>query len=170
MDRLLSKKKVSDYLKGIVQKNADLVHYVGTNKEELTNLIHSKAGITGPVLNFYGYRWKLEGNSQRTFNARVVSFAVLIAGVDIEDYQAQDEAVSSAEAIGLEVLSYIYQEAQLPETGWLYNNLTKESITADEIAMRDTAALFGMDFSFELKVSEPLVVNKTKWTDGNKFC
>lgn len=170
MDRLLSKKKVSDYLAGIVEKNADLVHYVGTNKEQLLNLMNSKAGITGPVLSFYGYRWKLDGNSQRTFNTRVISFAILIAGVGIEDYEAQDEAVSLAEAIGLEVLSYIYQEAQLPETGWLYNNLSKDSITAEEIAMRDTEALFGMDFSFELRVADPLVVTKTKWTDGDRFC
>lgn len=161
---------MSDYLKGLVEKNTDLVHYAGTNKEELLNLMNGKAGITGPVLNFYGYRWKLDGNSQRTFNARVISFAILIAGVDVEDYEAQDIAVSLAEAIGLEVLSYVYQESLLPATGWLYNNLSKESITADEIALRYTEALFGMDFSFELRVQEPLVVDKDKWTDGDKFC
>lgn len=170
MDRLLDKKKVAAYFREIAEKNTDISHYIGSNKQELTDLMDSRDGFAGPVLSFYGYRWKLEGTDQRTFNTRVISFAILIGGVPIDDYEAQDEAIAEAEAIGLEVLSYIYQESLMPGKGWLYNNVNKSTVVGSEIILRDTGGLFGMDFSFELKVADPLVVDKEKWSDGDKFC
>jgi len=83
MDRVLTKTKITDYLKNLTAKNVDLVHYVGNDPEELINLLDRDEGPTGAIFNFYAYRWKLDGNAQRTFNDRTIHFSVMIPGVDL---------------------------------------------------------------------------------------
>lgn len=166
----MSKQKVSNYLRDLTDKNVDLTHFVGGDPQELADLLDSDKGPEGVILCFYGYRWKLDGNAQRTFNDRTIHFSILVAGVDIEDYLAQDAAITQAEAIGLEVLSRIYQDSHRPAMGWLYQNIKKDAVIGEEIRPEKTEDLVGMDFIFEIRVQEPLVVDKAKWSDGSIFC
>jgi len=169
-NRQLTKNKVTDYLKSLTEKNVDLKKFIGSAPSEIDDVVDSNDGLSGAALNFYGYRWKLSGNAQRTFNTRTISFAILIDGVDPENYAAQEDAITSAEAMGLELISRIYQDSQRQDIAWLYNNIDKDAIIAEEIRGEKTEGLYGMDFHMDIKVSEPLTVDKEKWSDGDIFC
>jgi hypothetical protein len=99
-----------------------------------------------------------------------LAFSILYSGVAPDDYVAQREAVNNAEMIGLEVLSRINIESKMQSSGWLYNNFIKESVHYEELKFEKIDGYFGMEFHFDLKVLEPLVVDKAKWSDGDIFC
>lgn len=169
-DRILTKEKCSAYLRELVDKSVDLKLYIGSSEQELDDKLSSNAGLPGPTLSFFAYRWKLSGNNQRTFNTRTISFAVIIDGIKPDDYHGQDLAVERAEIIGLEFISRIYQDSQRPNIGWLYNNLDKDSVVGEEIRGTKDEGLYGMEFHIDIKVSEPLLVDKSKWVDGEAMC
>lgn len=170
MDRILSFNKVDDYFRELADKHVDIKDYCGTSLQELASKVDSVAGIQSPMLLFYDYFGKLEGKEQRTFNSRSLGFSILFAGVQADDFPEQQNAVTAAEKIGLEVLSRINIQSKMPDIGWLYNNLDKNTITMTQILAEGSDAFYGMEFHFELKTLEPLVVTPEKWSDGNIFC
>lgn len=170
MARPLSFQKVDDFFAELALKHVDIKDYCSTSVEELANKIASVAGLQSPVLVFFDYYSKLEGNEQRTFSNRSLAFSILYTGVKADDYPAQRTAITNAEEIGLEVLSRINVQSKMPDIGWLYNNFDKNTVTMDEVISEGADSFFGMEFHFELKVLEPLTVTKTKWIDGDLFC
>jgi len=40
----------------------------------------------------------------------------------------------------------------------------------DEVISEGSDGFYGMEFHFDLKTLEPLVVNPAKWSDGEIFC
>jgi hypothetical protein len=170
MDRILSYKKVDEYLENLATKHVDINDYVGTSTTELNSKLGSVDGLQSPFLCFFNYQGKLSGNQQRTFNERTLSFSICFTGIDSEDFEAQKDAIDTAEIIGLEVLSRINVESKKQEIGWLYNNFEKDSAYYTEIELDQAEGVFGMEFHFNLKNTEQLVVSPEKWTDGNTFC
>lgn len=170
MERILSFNKVDEYFSSLAQKHVDINDYCSTSAEELADKISSVNGVQSPILVFFNYSGKLSGPEQRTFNSRSLSFSVLFTGVQPDDYTAQRAAKTQAEAIGLEVLSRIHVESKMPESGWLYKNFEKESVLYNEVEAEGQDGFYGMEFHFDLKTLEPLVVNPEKWSDGNIFC
>lgn len=168
--RVLSFSKVDDYFRELATKHVDISDYCGTSAEELASKIGSVAGLQSPFLVFYDYFGKLEGKEQRTFNTRSLAFSVLYSGVAPDDFPAQRTAVNNAEEIGLEVLSRINVQSKMPNIGWLYNNFDKNTVTMDEVIAEESEGFYGMEFHFDLKTLEPLVVTPAKWSDGNIFC
>lgn len=168
--RILSFKKVDQYFKNLAEKHVDIKDYCGTSVSELSEKLASVDGVVSPILVFFDYYSKLSGPEQRTFNSRTLAFSILFSGVPADDFDAQREAVNNAEAIGLEVLSRVHIESKMPQSGWLYNNFIKESVHYEEVKFEKAEGFFGMEFHFDLKVLEPLVVDKTKWSDGDIFC
>jgi len=170
MARVLSFKKVDDYFKELATKHVDINDYCSTSVKELSEKISSVAGLQSPILVFYDYFSKLSGTEQRTFNSRSLAFSILITGVAADDYPGQITAKETAEEIGLEVLSRINVYSKMPESGWLYNNFDKNTANWDEVDAEGADGFYGMEFHFDLKTLEPLVVNPAKWTDGGIFC
>jgi hypothetical protein len=170
MARVLSFSKVDDYFEDLAIKHIDIKDYCGTSTEELASKIDSVAGIQSPILVFFDYFGKLSGTEQRTFNNRSLAFSILFTGVAADDFPGQRTAVNNAEEIGLEVLSRINVQSKMPDIGWLYNNFDKNSVTMDEVIAEGSDGFYGMEFHFDLKTLEPLVVNPAKWSDGNIFC
>lgn len=170
MERIFSYAKADAFFRDLAEKNADIKDYCGTSADELANKLSSVDGVQSPILVFYGYRWKLSGNEQRTFNTRILSFAVFYNNIDADDFDAQRQAKDDAEAIGLEVLSRIYIMSKMPEIGWLYKNFEKETALGFEAEAENVTGMYGFEFHFELKVSEPLIVTPAKWSDGTQFC
>jgi hypothetical protein len=170
MERILSFKKVDDYFSELANKHVDIKDYCSTSAEELASKMASVAGLQSPSLVFFDYYGKLSGSEQRTFNNRSLAFSILFTKVKQDDYPAQRLAVSNAEQIGLEVLSRINIQSKMPTIGWLYNNFDKDSVTYDEVLSEGQDGFYGMEFHFDLKVLEPLVVDPDKWSDGNIFC
>lgn len=170
MERVLSLKKVDDFFKELASKHVDIKDYCGTSALELANKIASVDGLQSPVLVFFKYIGKLSGSTQRTFNNRSLAFSVVYAGIPVDDYPGQLLAKANAEEIGLEVLSRINVFSKMPESGWLYNNFDKESITYSEVEAEGADGFWGQEFHFDLKTLEPLIVTPNKWTDGDIFC
>jgi hypothetical protein len=170
MSRLLSYKKVDIYFKDLATKHVDIKDYCGTSVQELADKIASVAGINPPILVFFDYSGKLSGNDQRTFNTRDVAFSILYPGIKPSEFQKQIDAIDSAEEIGLEVLSRINVQSKMPDIGWLYKNFEKESVLMMEVKSEGQDGFYGMEFRFNLKTLEPLVVTPSKWTDGDIFC
>lgn len=170
MERLLSFNKVDDYFKDLATKHVDIKDYCSTSVEELANKMATVAGLQTPCLVFFDYYGKLSGSEQRTFNNRSLAFSIIYTGVKPLDHQSQRNAVTNAEQIGLEVLSRINIQSKMPNIGWLYKNFDKESVTYDEVLAEGQEGFYGMEFHFDLKVLEPLVVDPAKWSDGDIFC
>jgi hypothetical protein len=43
-------------------------------------------------------------------------------------------------------------------------------VTIEEVIAEGQDGFYGMEFHFDLKTLEPLVVDPAKWTDGAIFC
>lgn len=170
MARVLSFSKVDDFFKDLANKHVDINDYCSTSVEELAGKIGSVAGIQSPILVFFDYFGKLSGTEQRTFNNRSLAFSILFNKVQADDFPAQRTAVDTAEEIGLEILSRINIQSKMPNIGWLYNNFDKNTVTMEEVIAESQDGFYGMEFHFDLKTIEPLIVNPTKWSDGNIFC
>ncbi|UOX35323.1 hypothetical protein LXD69_07330 [Flavobacterium sediminilitoris] len=170
MDRILSYTKVDDYFKSLANKHLDINDYIGTSTTELDSRMSSVDGIASPFLCLFNYQGKLSGNMQRTFNDRTLSFSICFTGIEAEDFPAQKAAINAAEVIGLEILSRINVESKNPAIGWLYDNFQKDTVHYSEIELDKAEGFFGMEFHFDLKNSEPLVVTPDKWSDGDQFC
>lgn len=170
MARLLNFQMVEDYMKSLQQKNVDLEDFVGTSVTELANKLSSAGGLKSPFLLLYKVSSILSGNDQRTFNTRKISFVIGFAKVNVDDYEQIKTKKATAEAIGLEILSRINYDSKKPETEWLYNKFLKDSIEYEDYQDEEVEGLVGMDFSFEIKVPEPLVATPNKWSDGNAIC
>jgi hypothetical protein len=170
MARVLSFSKVDDFFKDLANKHVDINDYCSTSVEELAGKIGSVAGIQSPILVFFDYFGKLSGTEQRTFNNRSLAFSILFNKVQADDFPAQRTAVNTAEEIGLEVLSRINVQSKMPDIGWLYNNFDKNTATWEEVIAEGQDGFYGMEFHFDLKTLEPLVVTPEKWSDGNIFC
>jgi hypothetical protein len=170
MARVLSFKKVDAYFQELADKHIDIKDYCSTSIEELSNKIASVAGVESPILVFFDYFGKLEGKEQRTFNNRSLAFSILYTGVKADDFPGQRTAVNNAEEIGLEVLSRINVQSKMPAIGWLFNNFDKNTVNWDEIIAEGEDGFYGMEFHFDLKTLEPLVVTPEKWSDGDIFC
>ena len=170
MARLLNFQMVEDYMKSLQQKNVDLEDFVGTSVTELANKLSRAGGLKSPFLLLYKVSSILSGNDQRTFNTRKISFVVGFAGVNVDDYEQIKTKKATAEAIGLEILSRINYDSKKPETEWLYNKFLKDSIEYEDYQDEEVEGLVGMDFSFEIKVPEPLVATPNKWSDSDAIC
>jgi hypothetical protein len=170
MSRILSYKKVDIFFKDLADKHVDIKDYCGTSVLELASKMASVAGINIPILVFFDYSSKLEGPEQRTFNNRSVAFSILFSGIKSDQFQAQIDAIDQAEEIGLEVLSRIHVQSKMPDIGWLYKNFVKESVLMMEVKAEGQDGFYGMEFHFDLKTLEPLVVAPNKWSDGAIFC
>ncbi|MEO8534262.1 MAG: hypothetical protein ABI441_10940 [Flavobacterium sp.] len=169
MERELSYKKIDDYFRTLAQNNVDIQDYCGTSIFELSEKIDSVGGVKSPILVFFGYSGKLSGNQQRTFNNRSLSFSILYSGIKLDNVNEVLDAKNNAEQIGLEVLSRINVQSKMPEIGWLYNNFDKASVNYSEID-GEIEGFFGMEFFFDLKTTEQMIVDPIKWEDGNIFC
>jgi hypothetical protein len=170
MERILSYKKVDLFFRDLADKHLDIRDYCGTSVLELASKMATVAGINIPILVFFDYFSKLEGPEQRTFSNRSVAFSILFPGIKADQYQAQIDAIDQAEEIGLEVLSRIYIQSKMPDIGWLYKNFQKESVVMMEVKSKGQDGFYGMEFHFDLKTLEPLVVTPSKWSDGTIFC
>lgn len=170
MARVLSFNKVDAFFRDLADKHVDINDYCSTSVEELASKIGTVAGIQSPILVFFDYFGKLSGNDQRTFNNRTLAFSIFFDKVQPDDFPAQRTAVNNAEEIGLEVLSRINIQSKMPDIGWLYNNFDKNTVTMNEVITEGQDGYYGMEFHFDLKTLEPLVVNPKKWSDGDIFC
>jgi hypothetical protein len=169
MERILSFKKVDAFFKGLAKKHVDINDYCGTSVNELADKLASVEGIKAPILVFFDYSGKMNGNEQRTFNNRSLAFSILYPGIKSDQFEEQNTAIDQAEEIGLEVLSRINVQSKMPDIGWLYNNFNKESALMMEVKSEGQDGFYGMEFHFELKTLEPLIVDPDKWTDGDLF-
>ena len=170
MARVLSFQKVDDFFAELATKHVDIKDYCSTSVQELVDKIASVDGLQSPLLVFFDYYGKLEGKEQRTFNNRSLAFSILYTGIKSDDYPGQRAAITNAEEMGLEVLSRINVQSKMPDIGWLYNNFDKNTVTMDEVISEGSDGFYGMEFHFDLKVLEYLVVTPAKWSDGNLFC
>lgn len=168
--RELTYKGIKDYLQLLANSHIDIKEFIGGSADELENKLASFDSAESPFLFFYEYKNKLSGTTQRTFNQKTISFGICFSQVDANDYEAQTDAINACEIIGLEVLSRINLDSQGQSVKWLYNNFIKESAWFEPFEGEEFAGLYGMDFHFDLKVPEPLVVTPNKWTDGNTVC
>lgn len=170
MERVLTYKLVREYLESLATKHMEINDFCGMSVQQLADKISSTAGINSPIMVFFGYQWKLDGNNQRAFNTRSLSFSILYNNIKNDDFEAQEIAENNAERIGLEVLSRIHIDSLMPETGWLYKNFLKESVIGRLLEREGADGFYGMEFHFDLKVLETLMVTKDMWTDGDRFC
>lgn len=170
MERNLSYKKVTDYLEYLANNHVDINGFVCDSPGAINDILSTVAGLPSPFLCFSNYEGKLTGNQQRTFNERTINFVIGLTNIPADDFESQKVAKNQAEEIGLEVLSRIHVDSKKNTNTWLYNNFNKDSVEYSEVELEFIDGCFGMEFQFELKTIEPLVVDPTKWLDASDFC
>ncbi|CAL2105480.1 conserved hypothetical protein [Tenacibaculum sp. 190524A02b] len=161
---------IKEYFGNLVENHVEIKSFIGYSSEELAMNLAKVKGIESPMLVLFDYQGKLDGNNQRTFASRTISFAVLQQVNKLDDFTKQYEAVASCESLGLSFLSRIYYDSKLSKLKWLYNNFVKDSVRFNEVRYKSGNGLFGMEFTFNLKTHEPLSVNPSVWKDIDQIC
>jgi hypothetical protein len=168
--RILNYKICLDYFKDLVTQHKIIKSFVGYSAEELATEMAKIKGIPDPILVLYNYEGKLDGNNQRTFANRTISFAILKQVKKVDDFTAQYQAIADCEELGLSVLSRVNYDSKGKKVEWLYNNFIKDSVRFNEVKYKSSEGLFGMEFSFDLKTLEPLSIVADDWEDITELC
>ena len=167
----LTYKALKEYMENLADQHHAINNFVGYSPVELQSAVKSIKAGKYPMLDLFQYEGKLKGNHQRTLSIKTIGFAILFGGNAVTNYAGQTKAISKAEQYGMELLARInYDSKTLPMFHWLYNNFKKNEVEFDVVRQTNQAALYGMQFFFDLTVPEPLVVNKDHWADISKTC
>lgn len=163
-------KRVKDYFQALVDDTDEIADFIGTSESELMTKLQSITQPDKPFLVFFGYEGSLEGQKQRTFGPRTISFSIVYPVLDQNDYSMQYKKINDAEAIGLEVLARINYDSTL-EGGvdWLYNSFAKDSCKFKEVVYKTPIGLFGHEFFFDLNFNNPLRPTPSFWKN-REFC
>ncbi len=170
LNRQLTYQKLADYMKALADNHTAINSFISYSEKELATEMRKRQALTYPALVLFGYSGKLDGNKQRTFAERSIAFAIVSKVNKRDDFQAQYQAINDAEQIGLSILSRINYDSKQPVMEWLYNAFDKNSVRFSEITGRETDNLFGMEFHFELKNKEPLIIDAADWADIDTTC
>ena len=165
MIKSVNYKAILGYFRLLAATHAQIRSFVGYSPFDLSSKAGAVRGLCTPALVLYGYEGKLDGNHQRTVARRTLRFAVVHTVLHAHDFQAQYETISMSEAIGLSVLSRLNIESKKGDIKWLHNSFVKESVRFNEIKLKGENGMFGMEFSFDIKTLEPLVINPSDWKD-----
>lgn len=168
--RILNYNIVKEYFNELATNQKNINSFVGYSAEELATELGKLKGLPSPILVLYNYEGKLDGNNQRTFANRTISFAVLKQIKKLDDYTAQYKAIADCEELGLSVLSRINYDSKGKKIEWLYNNFIKDSVRFNEVRYKSSEGLFGMEFTFDLKTLEPLSIIAEDWEDITEPC
>jgi hypothetical protein len=163
--RVVTYKTIHDYFKTLGENHKTIETFVGYSPEELAVQMGKLKGFKTPMMVLFNYEGKLDGNQQRTFATRTISFAILKTVVKPDNFTEQYNAIAESEVLGLSVLSRINYDSKCKNVEWLHNNFLKESVRFNEIKFKGKEALFGMEFFFDLKTPEPLVIEENNWND-----
>lgn len=162
--------QINDYLAYLVASTPHIQTFVSVSDRELLNTLNKTTKANDPLLVFFGYEGKLDGNNQRTIGVRTVSFSILYRVTDANNYADQYAKINQAENIGLQVLSRILQDSH-PNSAvsWLRNSFVKSSVRFSEVTYETANGLFGCEFHFDIEVSNLLKADSDFWTDKD-FC
>ena len=161
---------ILEYFRMLADNHSQIQSFIGYSPLALQSKISSMKGLETPTLVLYDYEGRLDGNNQRTIAQRTISFALVESVKHGDDFDGQYESISVCEGIGLSVLSRINFESKKSDLKWLYNNFVKDSVRFNEIKLKGKDGMFGMQFSFDLRISEPLVINPCDWKDIKPKC
>lgn len=156
---------VKEYFKSLSTNHKDINSFVGYAAEELASEMAKLRGLSTPVLVLFNYEGKLDGNKQRTLANRTISFAILKSVTKKDDFTEQYSVIAECEVLGLSVMSRINYDSKYVKDHWLHNNFMQETVRFNEVKYRGKEALFGMEFFFDIKTSEPLTININNWVD-----
>ncbi|MFA7448739.1 MAG: hypothetical protein WCY77_09905 [Weeksellaceae bacterium] len=163
-------KRVKDYLEALVEDTDEIAEFVGTSESELMTKLQTITDASKPLLIFFGYEGNLEGQKQRTFGPRTISFSIVYPITDQNNYALQYQRINDAESIGLEVLARINYDSTLEgAVDWLYNSFEKDSCKFHEITYKTPIGLVGHEFFFDLKFNNALTPTPSFWKDRD-FC
>ena len=168
--RILNYNIVKEYFNYLATNHKNINSFVGYSAEELATELRKIKGLPDPILVLYNYEGKLDGNNQRTFANRTISFAILKQVEKVDDFTVQYQAIADCEELGLSVLSRIHYDSKGKKIEWLYNNFIKDSVRFNEVKYKSSEGLFGMEFSFDLKTLEPLSIVADDWEDIESVC
>lgn len=170
MNRIITYNTILEYFKSLAKNHIAINSFIGYSPMELSTKMNTVKGIEYPALVLYNYEGKLDGNKQRTIAQRTISFAVVKHVKKLDNFDEQYTAIAESEVIGLAILSRINYDSKGNKVEWLYNNFLKESVHFNEVKLKGTDGLFGMEFSFDLKIPEPLSIVAEEWADIDSIC
>lgn len=162
-------KVVKSYFKNLVASTDVIKHYIGTSKKELMNFLSKSKSVDDPFLVLFSYDGKLDGNNQRTFGTRSVSFAILFRTSNANNIEDQDEKIDLAEEYLLQVLSRINYDSKSGDVEWLKDAFKKDSVKFSEVTYETANGLFGFECHFDVDVKNPLIADNSFWNDKD-FC
>lgn len=154
------------YLKNLANQHKLINDFTGFTFKEFK----SKAagpGLKYPALVLDGYKGKLQGTTQRTFNQREITFSIVIKCSD--NFLEIEKAQAMAEQIGLSIFSRINYDSLNLKNHWLYKNFDQDSVVYDEIDFDNKDGVTGLKFGFDLKTKQPFSMNKFNWIDKSSY-
>lgn len=156
--------KVKNYLESIANAYKKVDTFIGFNEQELHTELNKKRGPEGVLMVLFKYEGQLNGNNQRTLAGRVIHFAIL-KDVKKDDFDQEAQVIGECENIGLAIVSRIYYDSREEDSKWLYKNFDQNTVEFNEIRLKSSKGLVGMEFSFTLKTPQPLTLNVDDWDD-----
>ncbi|TSE02925.1 hypothetical protein [Aquimarina algiphila] len=165
MDERLDYNKVKTYLESLASYCTEIDNFVGYNEQELHDKLNTKRGIQGKLLTIFKYEGVLNGNDQRTLAGRVIHFGIVQSISKADDYALESSTIADCERVGFKVLSRIYYDSKKPDSQWLYKNFDQNNVEFNEIRLKSSLGLVGMEFSLTLKTKQPLTIDVNDWSD-----
>ncbi|KZS41917.1 hypothetical protein AWE51_00275 [Aquimarina aggregata] len=164
MDNSLDYHKVKRYLQAKADAYSKVDTFLGFNEQELHIELNKKCGPEGVLMVLFKYEGQLNGNNQRTLAGRVIHFAIL-KDVKKDDFDMESQVIGECENIGFSIVSRIYYDSRREDSEWLYKNFDQNTVEFNEIRLKSSRGLVGMEFSFTLKTPQPLTLNIDDWSD-----
>lgn len=163
-------KLVDNYFKHLVNSTEHIKTYVSISERELLNTLSRTTLKDDPILVFFSYVGKLDGNKQRTIGPRTISFSILYRSNNTNDFEKHIEMIDQAEYLGLQVIARMQQDSHpMSDVEWLKNAFDKKSVNYTEVTYKTPHTLFGIEFTLDLILPTPLIVEKDFWTDKD-YC
>lgn len=159
---------LDEYFRGLASKHRLINSFSGFTDLEFDKVLAEKRKNKYPMMTLSPYRFSLSGNKQRTFSNKELVFAI---GIKLkENTVAQHKrAEAMAEEIGLQIIARINTDSKNKSYAWLYDNFDVESVKAEALGFDTRDGIKGMEFSFQFRNKQPMVVQKQLWFDLSRL-
>lgn len=159
--------KVKNYFDNLVTQSNFLEEFVGFFEREWTTKKTRFTGIKTPTLALFRYELGFDSPNENAMAVRKIGFAIMLKVAKPDDFEAQYNAIDTAEKLAIKVLSRINYDSNT-QSHFLWNSFLKDSVVINPVELSGND--FGVEVFFNFKNKQPLKIELNDWKDIDKIC
>lgn len=159
--------KLKKYFENLVKNHVHIHTFCGYFNRELNVKLARYEGIPHPYLALFDYKLGLDGSKQNTVALRSFAFAIMLNGVDSDNFESQYQAIDTAERLALSVLARVQLDNN-NKSHFLFNTFLKDKVRILPVELSNES--FGVEVFLGLKNPQNLTVDPDDWLDLSSVC